>query len=238
MSVLFRARGEGSPDAVSSPTYFGEANPTSDLKSNSLHESSSLIVEKRTLRKARLEERRALLSSAPHSIDLASKAIANQLLKALDWANVRHYSVFLPMLHRGEINTWHFIQTMQEVYPNAVACVPVVVGKELKHALLPKNPMEEGALAASSLGVLEPTSPQWVDNKALEVVIVPLLAFDSKGFRLGYGGGYYDRLLEECAENCVFIGVGMDAAYCESLPSEPHDIPLHYCVTPTKIWRF
>jgi len=193
---------------------------------------------KRALRKAMLAKRIDSSLESPSAIEHGSQAISARLLSTIDWEVVQHYSVFLPMVHRGEINTWRFIQLMQEANPGAKECVPVVVGDRLLHALLPENPMEEGALAASALGVLEPTNPQWVENKALDALIIPLLAFDSQGYRLGYGGGYYDRLLEECSPDCVLIGVAMDFAHCETLPVEAHDRPLHHCVTPTKTWRF
>ena len=70
-----------------------------------------------------------------------------------------------------------------------------------------------------------------------DVVFVPLLAFDRKGNRLGYGGGYYDRTLATLP-GCNAIGFGFAAQEVDGLPTEPHDFPLQAIVTEEAIIRF
>ena len=69
------------------------------------------------------------------------------------------------------------------------------------------------------------------DPTAVDVVIVPGVAFTPDGARLGQGGGWYDRFLAAVRPECVSIGVGFDAQVVDVLPTEPHDIPLHTIVT-------
>ena len=65
-----------------------------------------------------------------------------------------------------------------------------------------------------------------------EVVIVPLLAFDNKGHRLGYGGGYYDRTLDGFGETkIVTVGVGYEMQFVEKVPAGRNDVALHWIVT-------
>lgn len=74
-----------------------------------------------------------------------------------------------------------------------------------------------------------------------DIVLVPLLAFDRNGTRLGYGGGYYDATLRDLRQNgeVVSVGIAYDAQLCLfSLPAEPHDIPLDWVITPTQAYRF
>ena len=80
--------------------------------------------------------------------------------------------------------------------------------------------------AAGRMPLLQPTSeaPR-VLPASLSLVIVPGLAFSPSGVRLGFGGGYYDRLLPRCA-GAMVIGVCFDVQIVESLPSEPHDHPV------------
>lgn len=73
-----------------------------------------------------------------------------------------------------------------------------------------------------------------------DVVFLPLLAFDSHGNRLGYGGGFYDRTLASLRKTGPLSAVGLafDCQFIDSLPTEPFDAPLEYVVTPTKLYRF
>jgi 5-formyltetrahydrofolate cyclo-ligase len=67
---------------------------------------------------------------------------------------------------------------------------------------------------------------------------VPLLGFDAAGYRLGYGGGYYDRTLASLDPKPVIIGVGHELGRLETIYPQPHDIPMDVIVAGTRISRF
>jgi 5-formyltetrahydrofolate cyclo-ligase len=71
------------------------------------------------------------------------------------------------------------------------------------------------------------------------VLIIPLLAFDRQGFRLGYGGGFYDRTLEKLRvlKKIVAIGVGYSAQQVSDVPHGSHDQPLDYMMTEKEIFK-
>lgn len=74
-----------------------------------------------------------------------------------------------------------------------------------------------------------------------DIVIAPLLAFDQKGYRLGYGGGYYDATIEALRQQkeITYIGIGYaEQAVLFKLPREAHDIPLDYMLTPQRVINF
>lgn len=71
-----------------------------------------------------------------------------------------------------------------------------------------------------------------------EALLIPLVAFDAAGYRLGYGGGYFDRTLAALAQRPVTIGVGFEFCAIANLHPEPHDVPLDLIVTETGIRRF
>ncbi|BBK21909.1 5-formyltetrahydrofolate cyclo-ligase [Amedibacterium intestinale] len=87
-----------------------------------------------------------------------------------------------------------------------------------------------------SFGVLEPLSEHIVQPVDFDVIIVPLVAFDIKGNRLGYGKGYYDRYLKHT--HALRIGVGYECQKVDTLITESHDFPLDMIVSEQKIYDF
>lgn len=84
-------------------------------------------------------------------------------------------------------------------------------------------------LREGKFGILEPADGM---PEAPELILVPLLAFDAKGQRLGYGGGYYDRTLEQpLYKESLRVGVGFALQRHEALPHGPHDVRLHAMLT-------
>ncbi|MEO5874478.1 MAG: 5-formyltetrahydrofolate cyclo-ligase [Streptosporangiaceae bacterium] len=91
------------------------------------------------------------------------------------------------------------------------------------------------SLAPGPRGLLEPTEPpRGVDAiKAADVIIVPALAIDRRGMRLGQGGGSYDRALARVGPAILTVGVVYDREFVEEVPSEPHDQAVRAVVTPS-----
>jgi len=89
-------------------------------------------------------------------------------------------------------------------------------------------------LVAGPFGLTEPTAdaPR-VEPRDIDAVVVPGVAFDERCWRLGYGGGYYDRLLPLLRDDCARIGVAYDEQVLEAIPAQEHDVRLHVVVTPT-----
>ena len=76
-----------------------------------------------------------------------------------------------------------------------------------------------------------------IEASKLEVIFVPLLAFDKVGHRVGYGKGFYDGFLKNCP-NAVKIGLSFFEADEKIKDIRPDDIALDYCLTPNQIYRF
>ena len=121
---------------------------------------------------------------------------------------------------------------MAEAAAHGPVAVPVIVaeGQPLRFALWePDAPMVAGAFGAAVPAVLEYIAP--------EILIVPLVAFDAAGNRLGYGGGFYDRTLEglRAQRATLAIGFAYDAQEDSGLPLEPTDQPLDLIVTESRV---
>ncbi len=73
---------------------------------------------------------------------------------------------------------------------------------------------------------------------AIDAIIVPLVAFDKKGNRMGMGGGYYDRILKKVSAQCLLIGIAYDFQMMDRIPVENWDMPLDEVITPTHHYIF
>lgn len=87
-------------------------------------------------------------------------------------------------------------------------------------------------------GIPEPTKGTPVPPSAIDLVFVPLLGYDTKGNRVGYGQGFYDRFLSACAPHTVFVGLSYFPPGPEITDCESTDIRLHYCIHSEGIVRF
>ncbi len=139
-------------------------------------------------------------------------------------------SGFLPI--RTEINP---VAAMSEAAAHGPVGVPVIQGKGLPLEFSrwePEAPLRDGPFGASV-----PVVDDYFDP---EILIVPLVAFDANGGRLGYGGGFYDRTLERLRGRraTLAIGFAFDAQEAEKLPLEPTDQPLDMIVTESGVRSF
>lgn len=92
-------------------------------------------------------------------------------------------------------------------------------------------------LEIGKMGLKEP-----FENKKVldpDYIIVPLLAFDTKLYRLGYGGGYYDRAIAKLRQvkKIITIGIGFDGQKVDNIPIEPHDQKLDFIITEEKLYK-
>ncbi len=138
-------------------------------------------------------------------------------------------SIFLPIEHFKEVNTWYFLESYEADY-----YLPVVRGDHLVHI---KYDTKE-QLKPSEWGILEPQYGSPVEPSLFDAVMIPLLAYDLDGNRIGYGKGFYDSFLQYCKPDCQFIGLSYYEPEQQRFDTIPSDIKLHYCVTPQKVHNF
>lgn len=127
------------------------------------------------------------------------------------------------------------LPAMTEAAAHGDVGVPVIEGQGLPLRFSRWQP--ECALRDGPFGARVPVVDDYFEP---EIVIVPLVAFDLNGGRLGYGGGFYDRTLERLRARraTLAIGFAFDAQEAESLPLEPTDQPLDMIVTESRIVQF
>jgi 5-formyltetrahydrofolate cyclo-ligase len=104
--------------------------------------------------------------------------------------------------------------------------------------------MEAIAVAADTafmdneFGITEPVGGHIIDPQDLDMVLVPLLAIDKAGHRVGYGKGYYDRFLARCSEECIKVGVSYFEPIEVIRDTHQYDLPLDLCITPQQVYVF
>ena len=117
---------------------------------------------------------------------------------------------------------------------NQKVVLPVVMGPEEP---LDLRVWEQGAsLYESGFGTLAPSD--LAPRAEPDIVIMPLLGFDNRGTRLGYGGGYYDRTLASMSKKPILVGLAFAAQELDRIPREPHDVPLDIIVTEAGVRHF
>ena len=98
---------------------------------------------------------------------------------------------------------------------------------------------DEGVeLIQNDYGIDEPKEGTEVSEEEIDVILVPLLAFDKRGYRVGFGKGYYDRFLPRCRSNVIKIGLSFFEPIDEINDISGFDIPLNFCITPQKNFEF
>jgi len=169
------------------------------------------------------------------SVDLIegySIEIANRVLALPIW-HLSYFHLFLTIKKNKEIATTPLLSILQGKDKD------VLVPKITDHGQMEHYLLADGTqLIFNPLGIPEPKQGITVTEDKIDVVFVPLLAFDVKGNRVGYGKGYYDRFLRKCRSEVIKIGVSFFEASTEITDITEYDVPLDFCVTPNKTYRF
>lgn len=161
----------------------------------------------------------------------ASLGIANNCLKLPIW-DFDYYHIFLPITDKKEPDTSYLLSVLQGKDKNII--LPKVSGNNLKHYLL----TDSTRLKNSDWNIPEPVDGIEVSTQKIDVVFVPLLAFDQKGNRVGYGQGFYDNFLASCRPDAIKVGLSLFEPAKEITDIFEKDIALDYCVTPDKNYSF
>lgn len=177
------------------------------------------------------KEKRKVLSQ--QNIDEKSIAIANQVLTLDIWHQV-YFHLFLSIKKQKEINTEMIMHVLQGKDKEIVVSQSHFENFSLSHFLLTDSTL----FKENKFGIPEPIDGIEVPVKKIDVVFVPLLAFDKTGHRIGYGKGFYDRFLKKCKKDTLKIGLSFFKPLEIALEVNKHDIALDYAVTPEKVYGF
>ncbi|MCF0065508.1 5-formyltetrahydrofolate cyclo-ligase [Dyadobacter chenwenxiniae] len=162
--------------------------------------------------------------------------ICRNLIQSSTLSGDETIHIFLPQINKKEIDTWNIINALQTLFTGIRIAAPFVIPKtkEMQHYILDV----QTRLISNQWGIPEP-DPQTskpVQVQKIDVIYIPLLAFDEHGYRVGYGGGYYDRFLDKCRADAVKTGLSFFEPVSKIDDINPYDIRMDSCITPEKTW--
>ncbi len=162
-----------------------------------------------------------------------SEAIATNL-KTLNIWGKNVYHVFLTINTLKEVETSPIIRILNELEKQIVISKSDFETRSMQHFLWTESTVIEN----NQFQIPEPIGGVDIKPETLEVVFVPLLAYDVIGNRVGYGKGFYDAFLSQCKPDVVKIGLSFFEAEPRFEFSEPHDVLLDFCITPNQVYTF
>lgn len=183
------------------------------------------------------ELRREYMQKRKHFSDEEYATLNHRLrenfFKTTDLSAVSVLHTFLPIDKNREVDTWAFIRELQIAHPHVRIAVPKMNNQtsELEHYYFE----HKDQLAVNTWGIPEPVSGIPVETSAIDLVLVPLLAFDSQGHRVGYGRGFYDRFLATCRTECSKIGISYFDPVARIDDVHENDIALDRIITPSGV---
>lgn len=189
-------------------------------------------MRKKEIRKIYREKRNQLSAADTSKLD-------DLLLIQFQTAGLPFLHVVLsywPIEENNEPNTHLFTEFLRFRNPEVKIAYPVADFKELQMTAVAVD--IDTAFTKKELNIYEPQEGELVQPEEIDMVMVPLLAFDKRGYRVGYGKGFYDKYLASCREDCIKVG------FCYFDPVEviddcnEFDVPLNLCITPQTVYVF
>jgi len=196
-------------------------------------------LDKNKIRRQALKQRR---NFSPQSVAISSRAVAEQVINLPAYTQARCLHVYVSGKD-NELDTLSLIE--HSLHAGKEVAVPVigtrvptphteVKTRAMAHALI-HHPDE---LNAEHWGIRQPDprTARWLSVwERIDLVVVPGIAFDRQGGRLGYGAGYYDRFLARF--KALRIGLCYDELLCDEIPTQEHDIPMDLVLTETTTYQ-
>ena len=171
-------------------------------------------------------------SLSPEEVSSASCAIAKMALSLPIWEH-EYYHIFLSIKEKNEVDTGPILALLKDQGKKVV--VPRINNREnLVHLEIDSDSVFE----KNRWGIPEPSEGRRISEENIDLVFIPLLAFDRQGHRVGYGKGYYDRFLAHCRPDVLKIGLSFFEAVECITDLNDNDMAMDYCVTPSKIYSF
>lgn len=154
----------------------------------------------------------------------------------LDLPFINCVHTYLAIEDQNEVETENITRYLTFKNPGLKTVVPKINldAAEMKHYIF----NDDVEVALNSFGIVEPVKGEKVDPDKIELVLTPLLAFDKRGYRVGYGKGFYDKFFPQCKQDVIRIGLSFFDPEESIDDINPYDITLHYCITPSNIYKF
>lgn len=162
-----------------------------------------------------------------------SLIIANKVLTLPIWKKT-YFHIFLSITEHKEVNTEYILHILSGKDKEIIISRSDFKTREMTHFLLTDNTK----IKKNQYNIPEPIDGLEVQTNKIDIVFVPLLAFDKTGHRVGYGKGFYDKFLSECKPETIKIGLSFFEPEEKIDDIIEDDMNLDYCVTPNSVYKF
>ena len=188
-----------------------------------------MITADKTFLRSHYKKKR--LSLTKQEVNHLSQRVCKQLDKLNIW-KLKHYHIFISISKYNELDTSFIINKLKSEKKNIV--VPKILNNELVHIAI----NDQTEFSINEYGIKEPNNGNSFIIENLDLIFIPLLAYDLEGHRVGYGKGYYDRFLKLTNKSSLKIGLSFFDPINKIQDIDNNDVKLDYCITPTQIHKF
>lgn len=190
-------------------------------------------MTKQELRKLYLQKRAALSEAeyGQRSFQLYQNFFSN-----IDLSFVHVLHTFLPITSKKEVDTWLIIDRIRREFPNVRISIPKVNSQTGVFDSFYFEGLHQ--LAINEWGIQEPKQGIPTEAEKIDIVLIPLLAYDKNGHRVGYGKGFYDKFLATCRPDCKKIGLSLFEAEEKIKDIDQLDVTLDQCITHVGVASF
>lgn len=190
-------------------------------------------MTKQELRKTYLQKRKALSEAEYGQLNFQ---LYQNFFSNVDLSFVSVLHTFLPITSKKEVDTWLIIDRVRREFPNVRISVPKVNSQTGVFDSFYFEGLHQ--LVTNEWGIQEPKQGIPTEPEKVDIVLIPLLAYDATGHRVGYGKGFYDRFLSTCRPDCKKIGLSLFEAEEKISDFNGTDVKIDSCITPTGVINF
>jgi 5-formyltetrahydrofolate cyclo-ligase len=159
-----------------------------------------------------------------------------QQFQQLDLNGIECIHMFLPIQKRREPDTILIRDWLKDDHPDIKIVYPQT--NFANHTMLSFVDDADLIIENNGFDIPEPINGNQVDATEIDLILIPLLAFDKQGYRAGYGKGFYDRFMVTCKPNTQFVGISLFEPVDEITDLNEFDIKMHRCITPAGNYDF
>lgn len=189
-------------------------------------------MKKKEIRKQYLEKRKQLSGAEQSKLD----DLLLVRFQELALPPLSNLFTFYPIVENKEPAVDLLVRYLQFRNPGLLVSFPVIDPE--REEMIAVETGEDTAFVPNRFNIYEPADGAPANPGSIDLVLVPLLAYDKKGYRVGYGKGYYDRFLAQCREDCIKAGVSYFEPVAEIEDKADFDVPLDLCITPQTVYVF
>jgi 5-formyltetrahydrofolate cyclo-ligase len=191
------------------------------------------LATRNAIRQQLRRQRRQL---SPSSRRQAGHAVVRHLQRQPEWRQAKQIGIYLDDF--GEIPTRAIIHAAQVQHKTVYLPLIRAFDQRLVFVPIARQHWQQGRMARHRLGMLQPRHQRGIAVTRLDLLVMPLVAVDAQGMRLGMGGGFYDRTLAHAPHHPYRLGLAYDFQQVEQLQTADWDQPLHGLCTPSHYVRY